>query len=87
MGRWPVIAELKTLLEECGATGAAMSGSGGAVFGIFAAPATAALAADEVRRRYPAAQVFTTSTHWHGIWPVISRKIVSRANSCHKIPR
>jgi 4-diphosphocytidyl-2-C-methyl-D-erythritol kinase len=62
ISQWPVIAELKTALEECGATGAAMSGSGGAVFGVFATPDAAAVAADEVRRRHPAAQVFSTNT-------------------------
>lgn len=62
MSQWPVIAELKAMLEECGAAGAAMSGSGGAVFGIFATPEAAAAAAAEVRRRYPAAHVFSTVT-------------------------
>jgi len=62
MSQWPVIAQLKLLLEECGAAGAAMSGSGGAVFGIFDTEGAAALAADEVRRRYPAARVVTATT-------------------------
>lgn len=35
----PVIAQLKQLLEECGAEYAAMSGSGSAVYGIFASNA------------------------------------------------
>jgi 4-diphosphocytidyl-2-C-methyl-D-erythritol kinase len=60
--RWPVIAELKVILEECGATGAAMSGSGGAVFGVFATSGAATLAADEVCRRYPAAHVVSATS-------------------------
>lgn len=35
MGRYQQIAHLKRALEEAGAPGAAMSGSGGAVFGLF----------------------------------------------------
>lgn len=35
MGRYQQIAHLKRALEEAGALGAAMSGSGGAVFGLF----------------------------------------------------
>lgn len=60
--QWPVIAQLKAALEACGATVAAMSGSGGAVFGVFATPGGATVAADEVRRRYPTAQVFTATS-------------------------
>jgi 4-diphosphocytidyl-2-C-methyl-D-erythritol kinase len=60
--RWPAIAELKAILQQCGAAGAAMSGSGGAVFGVFATSAAATLAADEVRRRYPAASVVSATS-------------------------
>jgi 4-diphosphocytidyl-2-C-methyl-D-erythritol kinase len=60
--QWPLIAELKTMVEGCGATGASMTGSGGAVFGIFATPAAAETAAEQVRRRYPAVRVFATTT-------------------------
>jgi 4-diphosphocytidyl-2-C-methyl-D-erythritol kinase len=61
-GRWPAIAELKVILEECGAEGAAMSGSGGAVFGVFATSDAARIAAGEVRRRYPAASVVSATS-------------------------
>ena len=60
--QWPLIAELKTMVEACGAAGASMTGSGGAVFGIFATPAAAETAAEQVRRRYPAVRVFATTT-------------------------
>jgi 4-diphosphocytidyl-2-C-methyl-D-erythritol kinase len=60
--QWPLIAELKTMVEGCGAAGASMTGSGGAVFGIFATPAAAETAAEQVRRRYPAVRVFATTT-------------------------
>jgi 4-diphosphocytidyl-2-C-methyl-D-erythritol kinase len=62
MGHWPLIAELRTTLQQCGAMGAAMSGSGGAVFGVFATPAAATAAAGEVRRRYPDASAVTATT-------------------------
>jgi 4-diphosphocytidyl-2-C-methyl-D-erythritol kinase len=60
--RWPVIAELKSALEQAGAAGAAMSGSGGAVFGIFQSAAEAAHAADALRQRPLVANVFTATT-------------------------
>jgi 4-diphosphocytidyl-2-C-methyl-D-erythritol kinase len=62
MERWPVIAKLKAILEECGAAGATMSGSGGAVFGVFATSDAARIAAGEVRRRYPAASVVSANS-------------------------
>jgi 4-diphosphocytidyl-2-C-methyl-D-erythritol kinase len=60
--RWPVIAELKTTLAQTGAIAAAMSGSGGAVFGIFASARDTVPAAEEIRARHPAAHVFAVST-------------------------
>jgi 4-diphosphocytidyl-2-C-methyl-D-erythritol kinase len=60
--RWPVIAELQKSLEHAGAIAAAMSGSGGAVFGVFATASDAARAAEEIRARNPAARVFAVST-------------------------
>ncbi|MFZ0886929.1 MAG: 4-(cytidine 5'-diphospho)-2-C-methyl-D-erythritol kinase, partial [Candidatus Binataceae bacterium] len=38
IARYPEIGRLKTILLEAGARGAAMTGSGGAVFGIFGGP-------------------------------------------------
>ncbi len=60
--RYPEIAELKVILEEVGARGAAMSGSGGAVFGLFADYAQALRAADEVRSKAPEARVFAAKS-------------------------
>jgi len=59
---WPLIAELRDSLVACGATGAAMSGSGGAVFGVFPTSLASEAAAAEMRRRYPEARVFATAT-------------------------
>jgi 4-diphosphocytidyl-2-C-methyl-D-erythritol kinase len=44
----PVIGQVKFALERLGSYGAAMSGSGGAVFGLFADRAAAALAASRI---------------------------------------
>jgi 4-diphosphocytidyl-2-C-methyl-D-erythritol kinase len=54
MIRWPEIARVKVLLEEAGARAAAMTGSGGGVFGIFDTPVAAASAVAELHRRDPA---------------------------------
>jgi len=58
MRRFQVIAELKQLIRDTGARVAAMSGSGGAVFGIFASDSEADHAAGELRRRSPELRVF-----------------------------
>jgi 4-diphosphocytidyl-2-C-methyl-D-erythritol kinase len=62
MTRWPVIAQLKSLLEQAGARGAAMSGSGGAVFGIFPTASEASHAAEMLRTRAPTANFFSAVT-------------------------
>ncbi|MGO9450609.1 MAG: 4-(cytidine 5'-diphospho)-2-C-methyl-D-erythritol kinase [Candidatus Binataceae bacterium] len=59
---FPEIARLKVLLEEEGAQAAAMSGSGGAVFGIYPDAPTAASAAEQIRARGVAARVEATYT-------------------------
>lgn len=59
---YPQIAHLKALLQECGATAASMSGSGGAVFGIFPDASAAGDAADVFRQRAPEARVFTAKS-------------------------
>ncbi len=63
--RWPVIAELETALAQAGAIAATMSGSGGAVFGVFTTASEATRAAEQIRRRNPAARVFATTTLSH----------------------
>ena len=63
MARHPEIAELRSALIEAGAKGVSMSGSGGAVFGIFAGAEPAAqVAADKMRRRIPRARYFVVSS-------------------------
>jgi 4-diphosphocytidyl-2-C-methyl-D-erythritol kinase len=61
MAQWPIIASIKSILEDTGACAAAMSGSGGAVFGVFDNPARAEAAAVEVRRRFFDARVYAVS--------------------------
>jgi 4-diphosphocytidyl-2-C-methyl-D-erythritol kinase len=63
MSKWPVIAELKTGLQNAGAHAAGMTGSGSGVFGIFADSSAAARAAAELQRVFPAACIFT-ATPW-----------------------
>ncbi len=58
----PEIARLKAVLQELGARAAQMTGSGGAVFGIFASEGEAERAGVEMRRRAPDARVFTASS-------------------------
>jgi len=62
MRHHPEIGELLDSLRSLGARAAAMSGSGGAVFGVFDDRETAALAAREAVRRAPAARVITGRT-------------------------
>jgi 4-diphosphocytidyl-2-C-methyl-D-erythritol kinase len=59
---YPEIARLSTLLREEGARAAQMSGSGGAVFGIFADDEAARHAASRMRDRAPETRVFATTT-------------------------
>jgi 4-diphosphocytidyl-2-C-methyl-D-erythritol kinase len=62
IAQFPEIRRLKGLLEDSGATAAQMSGSGGAVFGIFASTQAAEGAAAKVRRRAPFATVIAAMT-------------------------
>jgi len=62
MGLFPDIARLKVLLEEEGARVAAMSGSGGAVFGLYPDAPSAEAAAFRLRARAPDALVRSVAT-------------------------
>lgn len=59
---YPEIGRLKAILEDEGARVVQMSGSGGAVFGVFSDAASAEAAAARVQMRAPEAQVLATST-------------------------
>ncbi len=61
MARHPEIAQLKSALEAAGAA-AAMSGSGGAVFGIFASAEAAAQAAAEMRPALPQTRFYVVNS-------------------------
>lgn len=60
---YPVIEELKELLRNQGAENALMSGSGPTVFGIYTDRDTAKAAAETVRERRLASQVYVTVFH------------------------
>jgi 4-diphosphocytidyl-2-C-methyl-D-erythritol kinase len=62
MARHPEIARLRSALIAAGASAAAMSGSGGAVFGIFADADAAANAAADLRRKHPEAQYYAVNS-------------------------
>jgi 4-diphosphocytidyl-2-C-methyl-D-erythritol kinase len=61
IAKWPEIGELKKLLVALGARAAAMTGSGGAVFGIFDSSEAASDAEREIMRRAPQLRAFTAS--------------------------
>jgi 4-diphosphocytidyl-2-C-methyl-D-erythritol kinase len=65
MERFPPIGDLKRLFEDSGARVAAMSGSGGAVFGIFASDEEADRAAVELRRHSSELRVFQVRPYYH----------------------
>src|SRR5260221_7698886 len=60
--QFPEIARIKVVLEELGARVAQMSGSGGAVFGVFDDQAAAERAVEAARLRMPDAIVIATRT-------------------------
>ena len=62
MQLFPQISHLKALLKECGATAASMTGSGGAVFGLFPDATASERAADEVGKKAPKARVFAAKS-------------------------
>ena len=59
--RYPVIAEIKACMKECGAMNSLMSGSGPTVFGIFTEKEKAEK--DAIRSRKLAKQVFVTQPY------------------------
>jgi len=61
IAKWPEIGEVKKLLEAVGARVAAMTGSGGGVFGIFDSHGEASRACQEIGRRAPQVRTFTAS--------------------------
>lgn len=61
IAKWPEIGELKRLVEALGARAAAMTGSGGGVFGIFDSSDQASDAAREIVRRAPQVRALTAS--------------------------
>ncbi|HYA34117.1 MAG TPA: 4-(cytidine 5'-diphospho)-2-C-methyl-D-erythritol kinase [Candidatus Binataceae bacterium] len=60
--RYPAIGELKNGLEKAGAKVASMTGSGGAVFGIFRDGDESVRAAESIREAYPQASIFAVSS-------------------------
>jgi 4-diphosphocytidyl-2-C-methyl-D-erythritol kinase len=62
MARYPEIAQLRSVLLAAGAEGASMSGSGGAVFGIFAGAKAAAQAAVAMRQNHPQARYYVVNS-------------------------
>jgi len=62
IAQFPEIRRLKGLLEDSGARAAQMSGSGGAVFGVFDSIEETESAATKIRKRAPFATVIATST-------------------------
>jgi 4-diphosphocytidyl-2-C-methyl-D-erythritol kinase len=61
IAKWPEIRDLKELIGGLGASGVAMTGSGGAVFGIFRSDSQASDACQQIERRAPHVQAFTAS--------------------------
>jgi 4-diphosphocytidyl-2-C-methyl-D-erythritol kinase len=61
IAKWPEIGDLKKLLETVGARAAAMTGSGGGVFGIFNSSSDASRACHEVGRQAPHVRRFSAS--------------------------
>jgi 4-diphosphocytidyl-2-C-methyl-D-erythritol kinase len=62
MALYPQVTEIKVLLETLGAAGAVMSGSGGAVFGLFAGAEEAARAAIAAAATMPEGRFFAVES-------------------------
>jgi len=63
IGKYPVIQEIKDLMEAHGALKAMMSGSGPTVFGLFENRTAAREAQRRIREKSLAGQVYVTSIH------------------------
>lgn len=61
--RYPVISEIKNCMTDMGAMQSLMSGSGPTVFGIFTEKETAEKAAEEIRNRNLANEIFVTQPY------------------------
>ena len=61
--RYPVIAEIKACMKECGAMNSLMSGSGPTVFGIFRDRRTAKEAFTKVKAQNLAKQIYLANVH------------------------
>lgn len=61
VAKWPQIGELKGWLQELGARAAGMTGSGGAVFGIFDSHEHASAAGRQIARRAPRVKLFNAA--------------------------
>ena len=59
----PVIADIKSIMLECGALNAMMSGSGPTVFGLFTDKASAKKAQERIRQSGLSKQVYVTKVH------------------------
>ena len=66
IAQWPEIGEIKQLLEASGARAAAMTGSGGGVFGLFDARGEVSRARRKISRLAPHVRTFTASVLQHG---------------------
>lgn len=75
MGRFPAIAELKQLLKDNGARVASMSGSGGAVFGIFASEDETDQAAIKLHRRSRELRVFRVRPYRQSLLPPAASRV------------
>jgi 4-diphosphocytidyl-2-C-methyl-D-erythritol kinase len=63
ISRWPRIGDTLAMIEMAGARAASMTGSGSAVFGVFATGAKAQEAAAQLRRQDPELRTFAASPY------------------------
>jgi 4-diphosphocytidyl-2-C-methyl-D-erythritol kinase len=63
ISRWPRIGEALTMIQKSGALATSMTGSGSAVFGIFATAAKAQEAAAQLRRQDPELRIVAASPY------------------------
>lgn len=66
IGEYPIIEEIKNTMKDQGALNAIMSGSGPTVFGLFEEKGAAVAAANKIRERKLAKQVYVTGIHRAG---------------------